>query len=124
MSTQITDRPPTERTAFRRACEARRRNEIEFETTANIRDLPTGHYRAEADVVHLFSTDIDVLAAWLYELGGTVTTHDTGHGVTVWTLHTRTDVDPERVACPVLVSVPLVTGELVMHEIADAAVTA
>ncbi|MET7933429.1 hypothetical protein [Streptomyces sp. NPDC005322] len=120
MSTQTTDRPSTELIAFRRECDARRRNEIEFETTANIRSLPAGHYRAEADAVHVFATDIDVLAAWLYEMGGPVTTHDTGHGVTVWTLHTRTDVDPGRVACPVRVSVPLVTGEPVMHEIAAA----
>ncbi|MEU1800802.1 hypothetical protein [Streptomyces sp. NPDC019937] len=120
MSTQITDRPPTEITAFRRECNARRHNELEFEGTANLRDLPKGSYQAEADAVHVMSTDIDVLAAWLYEMGGTVTTTDTGHGVTVWTLHTRTDVDPGRVACPVRVSVPLVTGSPVMHEIAAA----
>jgi hypothetical protein len=112
--------PATAPAEFRRAQDARRHNEREFETTANIRNLPIGHYRAEPNAVHLFSTDIDVLAVWLYEMGGTVTKHDTGVGVTVWTLHTRTDVDPGRVACPVLVSVSLVSGEPVMFEIAQA----
>lgn len=120
MTTKTTEAPTPEQIAFWRAEDARRHNETEFEVTANIKSLPMGHYRVLSDSVHVFATDIDVLAVWLYEMGGHVTTHDTEHGVTVWTLHTRTDVDPGRVACPVLVSVPLVSGELVMHEITAA----
>lgn len=119
MTIETIVRPLSERSTFQASQQQRRDNELQFEVTANVLDLPTGSCRAEADAVHVFATDIDVLAAWLYEKRGHVTTHDTGYGVTVWTLHTTAGADPGVVGCRVLVSVPLVSGEPVMQEIRD-----
>lgn len=102
---------------------ARERHEVEFEVTTNIRSLPASPHTVTDDAVLVFATNIDVLAAWLYELNGTITLHDTGIGVTTWVLRTRTDVDPEAPGFPVLVSVSLPTGEQVMPEIAAAVVS-
>jgi hypothetical protein len=112
-------------TSFRARQDARLRHEREYEVTVSVMNLPSQHVASQATPteVHVFATDMDVLAAWLYEMGGTITKVDLPTGFTVWTLHTTTladaavsGVDP----CPVLVSVPLVTDEPVMQEIREA----
>ncbi|MFJ9128878.1 hypothetical protein ACIRJS_32730 [Streptomyces sp. NPDC102340] len=117
-SFQTPPSPPT----FREQQDARQRHEREYEVTVNVMSLPSEHVASEATPteVHVFATDMDVLAAWLYEMGGTVTVVDLPTGVSVWTLRTATLADStvaDEVACPVLVSVPLLTGAPVMHEI-------
>ncbi len=126
MTAQITE--PTPELSFREQQDALRRHEREYEVTVNILNLPSQHvaYQATPTEVHVFTTDMNVLAAWLYAMDGTVTVTDLPSGVSVWTLRTQTlmdAVDTGRVACPVLVTVPQLTGTPVMHEIA-AAVTA
>lgn len=110
----------TEPTTFSRTQTARGRNEVAYEVTVNCLNLPNVAYEATDTAVLAFAMDIGVLAEWLYEQGGEVTVHDLGTGVTVWTLHTSTVADPGQIAVSVLVSVPMVTGETVMHEIAAA----
>jgi len=117
--------PPTGRLTFRARQDARERNERAYEVTVNVMNLPSRHVASQATSteVHVFATDMDVLAAWLDEMSGTITKVDLPTGFTVWTLHTTTLADAAvsgADAVPVLVSVPLVTGEPVMHEIAAA----
>ena len=117
--------PTAEQTAWRQAQDARERHEREYEVTVNVLNLPSQHVavQATAEAVHVFATDMDVLAAWLYEMGGTITKVDLSSGVSVWTLHTKTLADAAVAgedACPVLVSVTQVSGAPVMHEIAAA----
>lgn len=108
--------------SFRAQQDARRRHEREYEVTVNILNLPSQHvaFQATSTEVHVFATDMDVLGAWLYEMGGTVTKVDLPSGVSVWTLHTRTLTDAVVAgedACPVLVSVTQLSDTPVMHEI-------
>jgi len=115
----------TEPSTFRAQQDARQRHEREYEVTVNILNLPTAHVavQATATEVHVFTTDMDVLGAWLYEMNGTITKVDLPSGITVWTLRTNTLADSVvagEVACPVLVSVTQVTDAPVMHEIAAA----
>lgn len=118
MTTQI-----TEPTTFRTAMDARLRNETAYEVTTAVKELPSAHVAWEATptAVQVTATDMDVLAEWLFVMGGKVTTVDLPSGQTVWTLHTTTWTDSERVpVVPVHVTVVQVTGEPVMHEIAAA----
>jgi len=120
--------PSAEQLSFRQAQDARQRHEREYEVTVNILNLPSAHVavQATADAVHAFATDMNVLAAWLYEMDGTITKVDLPSGISVWTLRTQTLADSVvagEAACPVLVSVSQLTDTPVMHEIA-AAVTA
>jgi hypothetical protein len=117
MGTQVTVLPLSEREAFQQAQQQRRENELDYEVTVNILGLPSARYEVEADAVRVFSSDIGVLAAWLWEKGGTVARLDTGHGVTVWTLDTRAGADEGYVGCRVLVTVALASSEQVMPEI-------
>jgi hypothetical protein len=115
-SSQTTSPPLT----FRARQDARERNEWAYETTTTVKELPSRHvaFRATPDAVLVAATDIDVLAEWLYVMGGTVTTVDLPSGQTVWTLHTSTWSDsPKFPPVPVFVSVVLPSGEPVMHEI-------
>jgi hypothetical protein len=115
---------PTAPSTFRERQEARRRHEREYEVTVNVLNLPSQHVavQATADAVHVFATNMDVLAAWLYEMGGKISKVDLPSGVSVWTLHTWTLADSisSADACPVLVSVSQLTDTPVMHEIAAA----
>lgn len=114
--------PTAEQVAWWAAQDARERHEREYEVTVNVMNLPSAHvaHQATAELVHVFATDMDVLAAWLFEMDGTVSKDERPSGITVWTLRTQTYTDPGEVACPVLVSVSQVSGTPVMHEIAAA----
>ena len=107
--------------SFRARQDARQRHEREYEVTVNTLGLPEHvAFQATPELVHVFATDMNVLAAWLYEQGGTVTVDDLPSGVSVWTLRTQALTDAVvagESTCPVLVSVTQVTGEPVMHEI-------
>jgi hypothetical protein len=118
LTTQITEGTrAAAREAFQQSRAAIQENELDYEVTVNILGLPNAAHTVEADAVRVFSADIDVLAAWLWAKGGTVTKLDTGHGVTVWTLETRAGADEGYVGCQVLVTVALASSEAVMPEI-------
>lgn len=115
--------PPAPLT-FRAQQDARERHEREYEVTVNVLNLPAQHVavQATAEAVHVFATDMNVLAAWLYEMRGPITKVDLPSGVSVWTLHTKTLADSisGADACPVLVTVTQLSDAPVMHEIAAA----
>jgi hypothetical protein len=99
---------------------ARRRNEIAYETTVVEKELPEAHVAWEAlpDRVLVTSTEMSVLADWLFVMDGPVTTTVLPWGQTVWTLHTRTWSDsPEFPPVPVHVSVTVSSDEPVMEEV-------
>lgn len=116
--------PTVEQTAWRQEQDARERNERAYRVTVDIKDLPSQHvaFEATADAVVVSATDMNVIADWLFVMGGTATTVDLPCGQTVWTLRTKTWTDsPARFpAVPVFVSVVQASGAPVMHEIAAA----
>ncbi len=124
MTTEITVHPLNEREAFFTAQKRRNDNETDYEVTVNILGLPTERtvHEVDADAVRVTSADIGVLAAWLEVKGGTVTTCDTGFGVTVWTLSTVAGADEGYVGCRVLVTVPVPASGFVPFEVSSKAV--
>lgn len=99
---------------------ARRRNETAYETTVTAKELPEAHVAWEAlpDRVLVSATQMDVLAEWLFVMGGQITTTVLPWGQTVWTLHTRTWSDsPDFPTVPVHVSVTVASDEPVMEEV-------
>jgi hypothetical protein len=119
LSTQI-----TQPGVFRAREDAREHNERAYETTTVVKELPSAHvaFQATPDAVLVTATDMDVLAEWLYVMGGPITTVNLPSGQTVWTLHTTTWTDSpvEFPPVPVHVTVVLPTDEPVMCEIAAA----
>jgi hypothetical protein len=116
---------PAPELSFREQQDARLRHEREYEVTVNVLGLPSEHVavQATATEVHVFATDMSVLAAWLYEMDGTITKIDLPSGVSVWTLHSKTLADSVQAGedgCPVLVTVSQLADTPVMHEIAAA----
>lgn len=109
-----------EREAFQNDMAARRQNELDYEVTVNILNLPSAEHAVDADAVRVTSADIGVLAAWLDEKGGTVARSDTGFGVTVWTLSTNAGADEGYVGCRVLVTVPVPESGWVPCEVTTA----
>jgi hypothetical protein len=99
---------------------ARRRNEVAYETTVAVKELPEGHVAWEAlpDRVLVTATQLDVLAEWLFVMQGRITTTVLPWGQTVWTLHTRTWSDSPKVpSVAVHVSVTVSSDEPVMEEL-------
>lgn len=111
---------PAPELTFREQQDARRNNELDYEVTVNILNLPEAPHEADADAVRVTSADIGVLAAWLDEKGGTVSRLDTGHGVTVWTLATNAGADEGYTGCRVLVTVPVAESGWVPCEVSSA----
>jgi len=102
------------------AAVARRRNETAYETTVAEKGLPEAHIAWEAlpDRVLVTATDMNVLADWLFVMGGPVTLTVLPWGQTVWTLHTKTWSDSPKVpSVPVHVSVTVGSDEPVMDEV-------
>jgi hypothetical protein len=115
--------PSVGQLAWRRAEEARERNERAYLVTVDTQELPSRcvAFQATESSVLVTATDMSVLADWLFVRGGTVTTVDLPSGQTVWTLHTSTWSDsPKFPPVPVHLTVVLPTGEPVMHEISAA----
>jgi hypothetical protein len=111
---------PKARLTFTEAQVARRRNEVAYETTVTEKELPQTHVAWEAlpDRVLVTATDMNVLADWLFVMGGPVTTTVLPWGQTVWTLHTRTWSDSaEFPPVRVHVSVTVASDESVMDEV-------
>jgi hypothetical protein len=111
---------PEARLSFAEAQVARRRNETAYETTVTEKELPEAHVAWEAlpDRVLVTATQMDVLAEWLFVMGGHVTQTRMPWGQTVWTLHTRTWSDSAKFPpVPVHVSVTASSDEPVMHEV-------
>lgn len=111
---------PESRLTFAEAQRARRRNEVAYETTVTFKELPEAHVAWEAlpDRVLVTAAQIDVLAEWLFVMGGRITTTVLPWGQTVWTLHTSTWSDsPKFPPVPVHVSVTVSSDEQVMAEV-------
>ena len=71
--------------------------------TADHHGLPTGRLTARGPVAHIFTADIDDLAAWLTARGGYTLRQAAGSGVSQWTLHTTTEPRDDGSTTPVLV---------------------
>lgn len=111
---------PKAQLTFAEAQVARRRNEVAYETTVAMQELPEAHVAWEAlpDRVLVSATQMDVLAEWLFVMGGHISTTVLPWGQTVWTLHTRTWSDsPEFPPVRVHVSVTVSSDEPVMEEV-------
>lgn len=118
MSTQV-----SEVVDFRSQQDARERNERAYRVTVDIQDLPSHvAYQATSEAVHVFATDMNVIADWLFVMKGSVTRFDLPSGQSVWTLRTSTwsDSPVKFPPVPVLVTVTQLSGAPVMHEIAAA----
>lgn len=105
---------------------ARERNEWAYDSTVTYKELPSQHVavQATAAAVLVSATDMNVLAEWLFVMGGPITTVDLPSGQTVWTLATSTWSDSPRFpVVPVFVTVVQPSGVPVMCEITDAVVT-
>ncbi|MEH0629879.1 hypothetical protein [Streptomyces stelliscabiei] len=104
----------TEPSTFRERQDACERNDFSYRFTVDFKELlSSGHvvFQALADRVLVTATDMDVIAEWLYVMGGTVAKVELPSGQTVWTLHTSTWSDSPRFpSVPVFVSV--VAGRL------------
>ncbi|MFD5814348.1 hypothetical protein [Streptomyces sp. NPDC127038] len=115
---------PTVELTFGQQHDAQERNDSAYRSTVLYRELPdSGHvaHQALSDRVLVTATDLDVIAEWLFVMGGKITTVDLPSGQTVWTLATRTWSDsPNFPVVPVFVTVVQATGAPVMHEIAAA----
>jgi hypothetical protein len=115
--------PTVEQLAWRVEQDARERNERAYRVTVDIQDLPSHvAYQATSEAVHVFATDMNVIADWLFVMDGSITKVDLPSGQTVWTLHTKTwsDSPVKFPPVPVHVTVTQVSGAPVMHEIAAA----
>lgn len=115
--------PTVEQLAWRTEQDARERNERAYRVTVDVRDLPSHvAYEATATAVLVSATDMNVIADWLFVMGGSITTVDLPSGQTVWTLRTSTwsDSPVKFPPVPVFVSVVQASGAPVMHEIAAA----
>ncbi len=104
--------------------QARERNEFSYRSTCSHHRLPESQHiavQATADAVQVTATDMNVIADWLFVMGGKITKLDLPHGQTVWTLRTTTWTDsPKFPVVPVFVTVVQATDEPVMWEIRDA----
>lgn len=108
---------------FRSQQDARERNERAYRVTVDIQDLPSHvAYQATSEAVHVFATDMNVIADWLFVMKGSVARFDLPSGQSVWTLRTSTwsDSPVKFPPVPVLVTVTQLSGAPVMHEIAAA----
>ncbi|MEH0657672.1 hypothetical protein QA860_07995 [Streptomyces stelliscabiei] len=115
--------PTVEQLAWRVEQDARERNERAYRVTVDIQDLPSHvAYQATSEAVHVFATDMNVIADWLFVMDGSITKVDLPSGQTVWTLRTSTwsDSPVKFPPVPVHVTVTQVSGAPVMHEIAAA----
>ena len=121
--TTVSQTPDAEQIASWQAQEARRRNEQAYDSTVVYKELPSQHVAVEATAtaVLVTATDMDVIADWLFVMGGRVSTVDLPSGQTVWTLRTVTWSDsPKFPPVPVFVTVVQASGQPVMCEIRDA----
>lgn len=122
-SSQTLVTPLHERSAFLDAQSVRRRNEISYETTVAVQELPSAHvaWEATAESVLVTTTDMDVLAEWLFVMGGRTSSLELPSGQTAWTLATTTWSDsPKFPPVPVFVTVVQPSHEPVIWEIEDA----
>ena len=112
---------PTVELDWYQQVQLRERNDFSYRFTVDHKELPqSGHVAHEAlvDRVLVTATDMDVIAEWLFVMGGTVTTVDLPSGQTVWTLSTSTWTDSVKFPpVPVFVSVAVSKDAPVMHEI-------
>lgn len=104
--------------------QARERNEFSYRSTCSHHGLPESQHiavQATEAAVLVTATDMDVLAEWLYVMGGSVSTVDLPSGQTAWTLRTTTWSDsPKFPPVPVFVTVVQASSQPVMCEIRDA----
>ncbi|MFK0140649.1 hypothetical protein [Streptomyces murinus] len=114
-------------TSFMERQTIREQNEFSYRSTCEYYNLPQAHVAARAteSSVLASATDMDVLAEWLFVMGGRVTTVQLPSGQTAYTLATTTWTDsPKYPRVPVFVTVVVASDEPVMCEIAEATRTA
>ncbi|MDX3520780.1 hypothetical protein [Streptomyces scabiei] len=92
--------------------------------TVDIRDLPSRHvaYEATESAVLVSATDMNVIADWLFVMGGSITTAVLPSGQTAWTLATSawSDSPVKFPPVPVFVTVVQASDAPVMCEIREA----
>ncbi|GAX57237.1 hypothetical protein [Streptomyces olivochromogenes] len=93
---------------------------IDAQVTADLHGLPTGRITARDTAAHIFTADIHELRAWINALGGYVTRQRAGGAVTLWTLHTHTELRSDGSSTPVLVHALSLAGEDIHPDITEA----
>ena len=126
-SSQTPSTPAVQPLSFMERQAIRERNEFSYTSTCDYHSLPQAHVAARAteSSVLVTATDMDVLAEWLFVMGGRVTTMNLPCGQTAYTLATTTWSDsPKFPPVPVFVTVVQASDEPVMWEIEEATRTA
>lgn len=93
---------------------AQNRNAFTVDCLIDRTNLPAPVRIPRPESVHVMVADVDDLGEWLRELGGEIHVSPEFEGVELWTLHANTDPCEDGSSTPVLVSVPVPAGELVM----------
>jgi len=93
---------------------AQHRNAFTVDCLIDSTSLPAPVRIPRPESVHVMVADIDDLGEWLRVLGGEIHVSPEFEGVELWTLHASTESARTGDLLPVLVSVPVPAGELVM----------
>ncbi|NUO42448.1 MAG: hypothetical protein HOV82_10450 [Streptomyces sp.] len=93
---------------------AQRANAREVELLLDRVSLPAPVMVPRPEHVHVMAPDVDDLGEWLRVLGGEIHVSPAFEGAELWVLHTSTEPREDGASVPVLVSVPVPVGELVM----------
>ena len=99
---------------------AQNRNAFTVDCLVDASNLPAPVRIPRAESVHVMVADVDDLGEWLRALGGEIHVSPEFEGVELWTLHAATESARTGGMVPVLVSVPVPVGELVMDWIRKA----
>lgn len=99
---------------------ARQRNALTVDCLIDRENLPAPVRIPRAESMHVVVADVDDLGEWLRSLGGEIHVAPEFEGVELWTLHASTEAREDGSSTPVLVSVPVPSGELVMDWIRSA----
>ncbi|MEH0417904.1 hypothetical protein [Streptomyces sp. B21-083] len=99
---------------------AQNRNAFTVDCLIDTTGLPAPVRIPRAESVHVMVADVDDLGEWLRSLGGEIHVSPEFEGVELWTLHASTESVRSGGLVPVLVSVPVPAGELVMDWIRKA----
>lgn len=91
-----------------------RQNALTVDVLIDMTGLPAPVRIPRPESVHVMVADVDDLGEWLRELGGEIHVSPEFEGVELWTLHAATEPREDGTSTPVLVSVPVPVGELVM----------
>lgn len=108
--------------AVKAAALAQNRNAFTVDCLLDRTGLPAPTRVPFPDMVRVMVSDVDDLGEWLRLLGGEIHVSPVFEGFESWVLHTATEPREDGTCTTVLVSAPVLSGELVMDWI-RAAVT-